>query len=87
MSYRGIGRDENNRAMIGPVGDPIWLNVSKLTSSFYSLLSVGTFHPDISGAPLKHFNPKIDELSTLVRDSFDGGKGQLSLARRPIDSW
>ncbi|MEE2912529.1 MAG: hypothetical protein VX436_01850 [Planctomycetota bacterium] len=80
MSYRGVGRDENNRAMIGPVGDPIWLNVSRLTSNFYSLLSVGAFHPDITGTPLKHFNPNIDELSTLVRDSYDGGKGQLSLA-------
>jgi hypothetical protein len=80
MSYRGIGRDENNRAMIGPVGDPMWLNVSKLTSNFFSLLSVGTFHPDISGAPLQHFNPNIDELSTLVRDTFNGGEGQLSLA-------
>lgn len=80
LSYRGVGRDENNRALIGPVGDPIWLNVSKLTSNFYSLLSIGTFYPDISGAPLHHFNPYLDELSTLVRDSYDGGKGQLSLA-------
>ena len=80
LSYRGIGRDENNRAMIGPVGDPIWLNVSQLTSKFYCLLSIGTFHPDISGTPLQHYNPNLDELSTLVRDSYDGGKGQLSLA-------
>ena len=43
MGYRGVGRDENSRAAIQPVGGPIWLNVSKLTSSFFSTLSVGTF--------------------------------------------
>lgn len=80
MSYRGIGRDENNRAQIGLIGDPLWLDVPKLTSNFFSLLSVSTFHPDISDAPLRHYNPKIHELSTLVRDSFEGGKGMLSLA-------
>jgi len=80
MGYRGVGRDENSRAAIQPVGGPIWLNVSKLTSSFFSTLSVGTFYPDIGGSPLKYYNPNLDELSTLVRDSFDGGKGQISLA-------
>jgi hypothetical protein len=80
MGYRGTGRDENGRAEITTVGDPIWLNVAKLTSSFYSTLSTGTLYPDISGSPLKHYNPKLDELSTLVRDSYDSGNGQLSLA-------
>ena len=80
FGYRGTGRDENNKAAIGKVGDPIWLDVAKLTASFYSTLSVGTLRPDFSGAPLLQYNPNLDELSTLVRDSFDGGKGQLSLA-------
>lgn len=80
MGYRGTGRDENGRAVVTKVGDPIWLNVAQLTSIFYSTLSTGTFYPDISGSPLKYYNPKLDELSTLVRDSYDGGKGQLSLA-------
>lgn len=80
MSYRGTGRDENSRAAIGKVGDPFWLDVTQLTTSFFGTLSVGTFHPDISGTPLLHYNPRIDELSTLVRDSFNGGKGQLALA-------
>jgi len=80
MSYRGTGRDENNRGVISKVGDPIWLDVSHLTSKFFSVLSVGTLYPDFSGSPLQQYNPNIDELSTLVRDSFDGGKGQLSLA-------
>ena len=80
MSYRGTGRDENSRGEIARIGDPIWIDVAQLTSKFFSILSVGTLHPDISGAPLQQYNPNIDELSTLVRDSFDGGKGQLSLA-------
>ncbi len=80
MSYRGTARDENNRSTITKVGDPIWLDVAKLTSNFFSALSVGTLHPDFSGGPLQHYNPNLDELSTLIRDSFDSGKGQLSLA-------
>jgi hypothetical protein len=81
MEYRGIGRDENARgAQVGHVGDPIWVDIPKLTANFFSILSVGTLHPDISESPLQQFNPRIDELSYLVRDSFDGGKGQLSLA-------
>jgi len=79
FGYRGTGRDENNKASIGKVGDPIWLDVAKLTAEFYGTLSVGTLKPDFSGAPLRQYNPRIDELSTLVRDSFSGGKGQLSL--------
>ena len=79
FGYRGTGRDESNKAMIGKVGDPIWLDVASLTASFYGTLSVGTFRPDISGTPLLQYNPNIDELSTLVRDTFGGGKGQLSL--------
>ena len=74
MSYRGIGRDENNRAQIGLIGDPLWLDVPKLTSNFFSLLSVSTFHPDISDAPLRHYNPKIHELSTLRSEERRVGK-------------
>ena len=80
MSYRGTGRDENARSEIKKIGDPIWLDVARLTSNFFGVLSVGTLYPDISGGPLKQYNPKLDELSTLVRDTFEGGKGQLSLA-------
>ena len=79
FGFRGTGRDENNKAVIGKVGDPIWLDVAKLTANFYGTLSVGTLRPDFSGAPLLQYNPNIDELATLVRDTFDGGKGQLSL--------
>jgi hypothetical protein len=80
FGYRGTGRDENNKAIIGKIGDPIWLDVAKYTSSFYSTLSVGTFRPDISGGPLQQYNPNLDELATLLGDSFDGGMGQLALS-------
>ncbi|MBC8201556.1 MAG: CvpA family protein [Planctomycetes bacterium] len=79
FGYRGTGRDENNKAMIGKVGDPIWLDVAQITAEFYGTLSVGTLRPDFSGAPLRQYNPSINELATLVRDTFSGGKGQLSL--------
>ncbi|MBC8309239.1 MAG: CvpA family protein [Phycisphaerales bacterium] len=80
MSYQGTGRDENARAEIKQIGDPIWLDVAKLTSNFFSTLSVGTLYPDVSKSPLLQYNPRLDELSTLVRDTFEGGMGQLSLA-------
>jgi hypothetical protein len=80
FGYRGTGRDENNKAIIGKIGDPIWLDVAKYTTSFYSTLSVGTLRPDVSGGPLQQYNPNLDELATLLGDSFDGGMGQLSLS-------
>jgi hypothetical protein len=79
MGYRGIARSKST-GIVEKVGDPIWLDVSQLTSSFFSTLSLGTMHPDISGGALAHFNPKVNEQATLLRDSFDNGKGQLSLA-------
>ena len=80
MGYRGTGRNENNRATIEKVGDPIWLDVAQVTNAFFSTISVGSLHPDIYGGALQHYNPKLDELSTLVRDTYDNGKGQLSLS-------
>ena len=80
LDYRGYGRDNTSRGNIGPIGEPLWLNAPKFTSDFFSMISVGSFKPDFTGEPLKHYNPDLYKLSTLVRDSFDGGKGQLSLA-------
>jgi len=78
MGYRGTARNTST-GLIEKVGDPIWLDVPKLTSAFFNVISVGTMHPDIQGGALAHYNPNIDELSTLIRDTFDNGKGQLSL--------
>jgi hypothetical protein len=79
MGYQGTARNKST-GIVEKVGDPIWLDVSQLTATFFNTLSVGTMHPDMSGGALAHFNPKINEQSTLLRDSFDNGKGQLSLA-------
>ncbi len=80
MGYRGFGRDANTQASIGPVGTPMYLPVATLTAQFYGFLSVGSFHPDISGGPLREYNPEVDRLACLVRDSFENGKGQLALS-------
>ena len=80
MGYRGTGRNESNRAIIEKVGNPVWFDAAQATSAFFSTISVGTLHPDIAGGPLQQYNPNVDELSTLVRDTFENGKGQLSLA-------
>lgn len=80
MGYQGYGRDSSNRAEVGQIGGQLIVPFSKLTNDFFGLLSVGAFRPDISGAPLRQYNPNVDELSCLVRDSLDNGKGQLTIA-------
>jgi hypothetical protein len=79
MGYQGMGRDSSNNAIVTNVGGQLIVPFTKLTNDFFAMLSVGAFKPDISGSPLKYYNPKVDELSCLVRDSIDNGKGQLSL--------
>ena len=79
MGYQGTARNKST-GLIEKVGEPIWLDVSQFTSSFFSTLSLGTMHPDISGGPMALYNPKVNENATLLRDSYDNGKGQLSLA-------
>jgi uncharacterized membrane protein required for colicin V production len=79
MGYQGYGRDSSNNSVITNIGGQLIVPFTKLTNDFFGMLSVGAFRPDISGSPLKHYNPNVDELSCLVRDSFDNGKGQLAL--------
>ena len=79
MGYQGLGRDTSNNATVTHIGGQLVFPFTKLTNDFFSMLSVGAFRPDISGTPLRQYNPKIDELSCLVRDSIGNGKGQLSL--------
>lgn len=80
MGYQGYGRDNNNSAQVSHVGGQLIVPFTKITNDFFGLLSVGAFRPDIFGNPLRQYNPRVDQLSCLVRDSIDGGKGQLSLA-------
>ncbi|MBC8203794.1 MAG: CvpA family protein [Planctomycetes bacterium] len=79
MGYQGYGRDSSNNAIVTNVGGQLIVPFTKLTNDFFGMLSVGAFRPDISDTPLRQYNPKIDELSCLVRDSIDNGKGQLAL--------
>ncbi len=79
MGYQGIGRDGSNNSIVTNVGGQLIIPFTRLTNDFFGMLSVGAFRPDISGTPLLHYNPKIDELSCLVRDSINNGKGQLAL--------
>lgn len=84
LEYRGTARAEAGRE-IEKVNSP-WLDVANLTSMFYSKLSVGTLHPDLfGGMPLQQYNPRMDEQATLLRDTYDGGKGQLSIMRRDAE--
>ena len=79
MGYQGYGRDSTKNAIVTNIGGQLIIPFTKLTNDFFGMLSAGAFKPDISGTPLRYYNPKVDELSCLVRDSIDNGKGQLAL--------
>ena len=84
MDYRGTARAEAGKE-IEKVNAP-WLDVTYLTSAFYSKLSVGTLHPDLfGGMPLQQFNPRMDEQATLLRDTVQEGNGQISIMRRDAE--
>ena len=84
MDYRGTARAEAGKE-IEKVNAP-WLDVTYLTSAFYSKLSVGTLHPDLFGSmPLQQFNPRMDEQATLLRDTVQEGNGQISIMRRDAE--
>ena len=84
MDYRGTARAEAGKE-IEKVNAP-WLDVTYLTSVFYSKLSVGTLHPDLfGGMPLQQFNPRMDEQATLLRDTVQEGNGQISIMRRDAE--
>jgi len=84
MDYRGTARAEAGKE-IEKVNAP-WLDVTYLTSAFYSKLSVGTLHPDLfGGMPLQQFNPHMDEQATLLRDTVQEGNGQISIMRRDAE--
>ncbi|MFT4593863.1 MAG: hypothetical protein ACI9JK_001581 [Phycisphaerales bacterium] len=84
MDYRGTARAEAGNE-IEKVNAP-WLDVTYLTSAFYSKLSVGTLHPDLfGGMPLQQFNPRMDEQATLLRDTVQEGNGQISIMRRDAE--
>lgn len=75
MGWRGWSRSRTQSSMIRP-RNSLWVPVHKLTSDFYDLLSVTSFSV---GTPLRQYTPELDREVTLVRDTFGGGKGKLSL--------
>lgn len=77
--YPGWGRDRDARAIVEREPKP-WLPVAKWTVDFYEYTSLGSLYPNFSGAPLARQYPGLDRQASLVRDSYDSGKGQLSLA-------
>lgn len=79
MGYQGYGRDNSNNAIVTTVGGQLIIPFTKLTSDFFGMLSIGSMRPDLSNSPLRDFNPELEKLSCLVRDSFEKGKGQLAL--------
>ncbi len=82
--YPGWGRDRDARAVIEREPKP-WLPVAKWTIDFYEYTSLGSLYPNISNAPLAQQYPNLDRQASLIRDSYDEGKGQLSLAPEGAD--
>ena len=89
MATIGLGFVQSHREILGFVGygrsertgrpenlGGMWLPVHKWTSNFYGWLSVTSLR---TGQPLRHYYPALHEQSSLVRDSYEDGRGQLSL--------
>lgn len=75
LGYRGTARSKTS----GKVEDlqKLWLPFNQWTSDLYSAVSIGSMS---SGRPLARYNPELWRQSTLIRDTFRNGKGQLALA-------
>ncbi|MCA9291383.1 MAG: CvpA family protein [Phycisphaerales bacterium] len=58
----------------------LWLPTHLWTEKFYDLLSVGSMYPDFTGTPLRVYYPELyTQSSSLIRDSYQEGKGKQSL--------
>ncbi|MCZ6612227.1 MAG: hypothetical protein O6941_06300 [Planctomycetota bacterium] len=73
-----VGSGRTARAgEVGEVGSRMWLPFHKWTDEFYSRLSVGSLS---TARPLRHYYPNLsDQAVSLIRDSYGGGRGQVSL--------
>jgi hypothetical protein len=78
MGYTGYGRSARD-ATVTQTGQGLWLPVHRITSGFYEYLSLGSLYPHFNNTPLAHYNPELYKQASLVRDSFERGKGKLSL--------
>jgi hypothetical protein len=57
-------------------GRKLWLPVDKLTSEFFSLLSVTSLQ---TSTPLRQYQPELWQQASLVRDTYNKGRSQLSM--------
>lgn len=78
VGYSGFGRS-GRTAEVTRIGGQLWLPVHQITSGFYEYLSVGSLYPYFNNTPLAHYNPELYKQASLVRDSYQFGKGKLSL--------
>ena len=76
FGYVGTARSART-GQVGEVGSRMWLPFHKWTDEFYSRLSVGSLS---TPRPLRHYYPNLsDQAVSLIRDSYRGGRGQVSL--------
>jgi len=79
MGYRGYGRAQQNGEVADGRLKALWLPAEELTSKFFAYVSAGALYPDFAGTPLYQYNPDLHRQMYLVRDSYDDGKGALSM--------
>lgn len=80
LGYQGFGRDTRTGQVMNQRMSPMWFQVDTFTGKFFGLLSGGSLYPSFSHTPLATHNPDIWKQASYVRDTFDDGRGQLSLA-------
>jgi hypothetical protein len=78
MGYRGYGRSAN-AARIEALSPVMWVPVHRIADEFFAMLSVGALYPTFDNTPALHYNPELYKQASLLRDSYDSGRGKLSL--------
>jgi hypothetical protein len=74
MGWYGTGRSSQTSRVT--TINSLWLPFNKWTSDFYSYLSVSSLS---TSRPLRQYYPDLYQQATLVRDSYGGGRGKLTL--------
>ncbi len=74
MGYRGYGRSGRDGSVVRFSNQPMWIPVSYWTAEFYSWLSVTSMW---SPEPMRRVAPRLNWQASLVRDSYQEGKGQI----------
>ncbi|MAT81449.1 MAG: hypothetical protein CMJ29_07375 [Phycisphaerae bacterium] len=79
MGYTGYARQQTGDSDVSQVGSALWIPADYLATSFYEWASITGLRPDISGTPLRQYNPELYKQASLLRDSVMGEKGQFFL--------